>query len=457
MRSRFSRLFATLSLAVLCGSAVSANTGVTVTLDPPAPLGVGDDTNVVINSKPGDLPFILWSNFAGPTTLPLVGTLNIGTPLFIIPLPQIPTSGTLSYPCPIPCSFVGPVYMYVVMIDPAPPAMITGVSNQIVISVDQSVVDDCNGNLVDDDCELETGAPDCDNNGVIDDCEADCDQNGTPDACETFEDCDGNNVPDQCQPDCDANGTPDACEDDCDNDGTPDSCEDDCDNDGIPDDCEVCADSLFVLWAMQDCVAGTDADFFDELTSANTGDCSNTVVIGSTLSGDEHSCSNDAVTDLGGQSICLIARPQTDFDVSDPKTLRFSVTVTENAGGTARLNELSLWTLAPVVGLVSTPTSESMFANCPPQFYGIRILRDGVEVYLNDTISLVDMWRFDSFDLSTDANFLVTNATAIFDFEILAYAPACATNFRVWDLDEIKVDVCCDAIGGTVPNGPSCP
>ena len=48
------------------------------------------------------------------------------------------------------------------------------------------------------------------------------------------------------------------------------------------------------------------------------------------------------------------------------------------------------------------------------------------------------------------------NQTVVFDFEILAYDPPCTAPFRVWDLDEIKVDVCCDAVGGTAPPA-SCP
>lgn len=456
MRSRIARLLAAFALASATASAVAANTGVTVTLNPPPPLGVGDDTTFIIDAKPGDIPFLIYSRFPGPTTVPFAGQLDIGTPFFVLPVPVVPASGQVQFPCPLPCVFTGPAYSYVLTFDPVGPVTLTGVSQQIVLTVDPGLVDDCNGNLIDDDCEVETGATDCDGDGLIDDCEEDCDMNGTPDECESFPDCDGNQVPDGCQPDCDGDGVPDSCEPDCDGDNVPDDCEDDCDADGIPDDCEGCNAGLSVEWTMENCLAGADADFFDELTSSTNGGCGNVIVIGSTLGGEEHSCSDDAVTGNGGESICLIARPQNDFDPTDPKTLRFSVTVLENGGQTARLDTLSLWTLSPQVGIVSTPTSSSSFANCPPNFYGIRILRDGTEVYLNTGITLSDMWRFDSFDLSGDPNFQVANTGAVFDFEILAYDPPCTAPFRVWDLDEIKVDICCDAVGGAAPPS-SCP
>ncbi len=59
------------------------------------------------------------------------------------------------------------------------------------------VLDDCNGNLVWDTCDIEDGTSgDCDFNGVPDECDPDCDGDGIPDACDTWEDCDEDGVHD---------------------------------------------------------------------------------------------------------------------------------------------------------------------------------------------------------------------------------------------------------------------
>lgn len=76
---------------------------------------------------------------------------------------------------------------------------------------------DCNGNVIPDECDIASGTS------------ADCNMNGVPDDCELDgNDCDGNGVPDECDVDCNMNGVPDACEEpefDCDGNGIEDSCQ----------------------------------------------------------------------------------------------------------------------------------------------------------------------------------------------------------------------------------------
>jgi len=88
---------------------------------------------------------------------------------------------------------------------------------------------DCNGNLVDDYCDILYGVSD------------DCNLNGIPDECEPFIDCNGNGILDECDilsgysQDCNDNGIPDECDiadcqgelwcADCNSNGIPDGCE----------------------------------------------------------------------------------------------------------------------------------------------------------------------------------------------------------------------------------------
>ncbi|MGE3165422.1 MAG: PQQ-dependent sugar dehydrogenase [Planctomycetota bacterium] len=150
---------------------------------------------------------------------------------------------------------------------------------------------DCNGNDIDDDCELADGtAADCDQNGTLDGCDlaadpsldcntngmldtcelaagtgADCNQNGILDACDLAADssldCNTNGMLDTCElaagtgADCNQNGILDACDLaadsslDCNTNGMLDTCElaagtgADCNQNGILDACDLAADS----------------------------------------------------------------------------------------------------------------------------------------------------------------------------------------------------------------------
>ncbi len=149
--------------------------------------------------------------------------------------------------------------------------------------------DDCNQNLVPDECDIAAGTSedvdangvpdeceDCNGNGIVDGCDvtcdgdcgtvfagdcglsADCNGNGIPDECELAEsDCNGNGIPDDCDIaegtslDCNLNGIPDECDiaggtsEDCNDNGVPDECDVssgtslDCNGNGIPDECDV--------------------------------------------------------------------------------------------------------------------------------------------------------------------------------------------------------------------------
>ncbi|MFO0874046.1 MAG: LamG-like jellyroll fold domain-containing protein [Phycisphaerales bacterium] len=159
--------------------------------------------------------------------------------------------------------------------------------NDVVEILSGADLPDCNGDLVDDDCQPNE---DCNGNGVRDLCElgtpgmpnmSDCNGNLIPDACEiaadptldcnsdgvidsclgALADCDGDGVNDQCQSipaseDCNGNGLFDWCEMqndpslDCDGDGVIDTCQIaaspalDCDGNGLIDSCEMIATPL---------------------------------------------------------------------------------------------------------------------------------------------------------------------------------------------------------------------
>jgi V8-like Glu-specific endopeptidase len=117
---------------------------------------------------------------------------------------------------------------------------------------------DCNGNGIEDYCDVTCSAPgctppcatsdDCNSNYIPDECE-DCNNNGIGDSCDvdqgTSPDVNDNHVPDECEPDCNSNGIPDGCDiasgqsEDCTLNGIPDECDPNCNHNFFPDPCEI--------------------------------------------------------------------------------------------------------------------------------------------------------------------------------------------------------------------------
>ncbi len=122
---------------------------------------------------------------------------------------------------------------------------------------------DCNGNLVPDECDVPPlgDGPDCNGNAIPDECDIaagtslDCQPDGVPDECQLADnDCNENSVPDDCDiagstsPDCNTDAIPDECqlsENDCNNNMIPDDCDiasgtsEDCQPNGVPDECDL--------------------------------------------------------------------------------------------------------------------------------------------------------------------------------------------------------------------------
>ncbi len=127
---------------------------------------------------------------------------------------------------------------------------------------------DCNGNGLDDFCDVDCGLPggycdrlgcgaseDCAEDGIPDECEPDCNNSGFADSCDILDersvDCTGNGIPDECEPDCNENTVADSCDiasgesADCNLNGVPDECDmaqghsHDCNANAVPDSCDI--------------------------------------------------------------------------------------------------------------------------------------------------------------------------------------------------------------------------
>ncbi|MEM7167260.1 MAG: hypothetical protein AAF581_17500 [Planctomycetota bacterium] len=285
------------------------------------------------------------------------------------------------------------------------------------------------------DINLNFSRDDCDNDGTPDCLEPDCDDNGIPDDCEQIPDCNGNTIPDNCDI---ADGT-----------------SQDQDGNGVPDECEPetpCDDFVAIDWDLDDCYAsssdGSTHDY-SEFTPSISGICSGSIDDASTVfrTGGGHSCTDDRHGNAG-KAMCVDFDNNPIFIADHPDSVRFSVT----ADGPTQLEGLSFWQLAPAQYTWSSPTSSNVNTgqNNPPTLFGVRVLKDGVQIFQQDGISTAMSSWAQSVFLFDGPEFNVASGTATFEFELFAYAlqDGFSNHPSVWDLDDIQVRICCDDCDG---------
>jgi len=90
-------------------------------------------------------------------------------------------------------------------------------------------------------------------------------------------------------------------------------------------------------------------------------------------------------------------------------------------------------------------TNENFGRNFPPSRYGIRVLRDGNEVFRQVDIPTTGQWTQECFDFSSIGGFSYSGQTT-FTFQLLGYAPSedrADDDQNIWEIDEFSVHGCC--------------
>jgi len=164
-----------------------------------------------------------------------------------------------------------------------------------------------------------------------------------------------------------------------------------------------------------------------------------------------HSCT-PGVNDSEG--MCVSYDAGCDYNPGSEKSVIIDVTLTPGSSGGASLNHLSFFEKSnPEYDWIGGNSGDN---NYPTQF-GIRVLKDGVEIYTQNNIATNIEWTEMNFDFAGLVGFSVTEET-VFSIEMLAYCPVGNGSFiSVWDIDEITItSTCCggETDGGTLEGGP---
>jgi len=155
-----------------------------------------------------------------------------------------------------------------------------------------------------------------------------------------------------------------------------------------------------------------------------------------------HSCT-DGVN--GGVAMCVSSQDDCTFTDDSDSAIRFDIEVTPGTSGTGSISGLSFQEKAPTMfQWINGATGINNY----PTNYGVRILKDGVEVFRQVDLNTTTDWTLESFDFSNNADFTVTQ-TSVFTFELLGYCTVgngAAVN--AWDIDEVMLTSNCSIAGG---------
>ena len=204
---------------------------------------------------------------------------------------------------------------------------------------------------------------------------------------------------------------------------------------------QQCIPVILVDWPVNTCYAGSHADSYSEFVPVHnkSGGCTKVDPTVLYKRYGNHACGIGR-TGGDGTSMVLGGFTNTGFYANSRKALRFKVEFGPNDDGF--LYKLSFWNEAK--SRVYANGSTYPYGNDYPTKFGVRALKNGVEIFRQTGLSTNSTWTKRHIDLSSDPDFAYSGTT-VFEFELYAYSPV-GNGYpnHLWNLDEFSLWGCCD-------------
>lgn len=209
-----------------------------------------------------------------------------------------------------------------------------------------------------------------------------------------------------------------------------------------------------VTYTFDDCLALTTdqsnenySEFdHDTLIQPKCGDIDPGIIYRRNPTVNKHSCTPGVNMT---PAMCVGSLDSCDYLAGHEKSIRLEIDVSPNGGSTIHLWGLTFYERAPSnFDWIQGPSG----LNNPPQFFGIRVLVNGTEVYQKDQIQTQESWNHHVFNFSDKSSFRLTENSTV-AIELLPYCLV-GNNSPVsaWDIDELELFFVCTATDDNIIN-----
>jgi len=147
-------------------------------------------------------------------------------------------------------------------------------------------------------------------------------------------------------------------------------------------------------------------------------------------------------------AMCVTTLNSCEYQPGNGASVVIEFTINPSPDSVVQITGLEFFEKGPATyNWTNGPTGPNNY----PQYYAIRILKNGVEIYRRENISTTPAWTLQSYDFLNDTLFKIEDNTT-FRIELLSYCPiGNGAEVSAWDIDEIKI------YGGCVPILPEQP
>lgn len=151
----------------------------------------------------------------------------------------------------------------------------------------------------------------------------------------------------------------------------------------------------------------------------------------------------------GSAAMCVTALNSCDYQIDSDSAIIFMVSVEPTDDSESYISGLSFYEKAPTTfDWIDGPSGMNNY----PTKYGIRVLKNGEEIYSRIDLDASEEWTLESFTFDDDA-FRVTESST-FVFELLGYCLVQnGANESVWDIDKISVTGRCEQLASAIISG----
>jgi len=181
---------------------------------------------------------------------------------------------------------------------------------------------------------------------------------------------------------------------------------------------------------------GTNMDYSEFTavypTPVDCGSVTATIVNRTSPTTNLHSCTPG----IGGsEAMCVGSMNSCTYNPGSDKSILFDVTLAPVSGEMLSISTLTFFEKAPeMFDWIDGDSGTNNY----PTLYGVRVLKDGVEIFVSSDIATTTDWTMESFDF-TGTEFS-TNVTATYSFELLGYClVGNGSPVDAWDVDEINI------------------